>query len=151
VFFPHLRRGSSSRQTDAVWISYASFIRYGYQLLTHNEFHGLKFTCANSTQAPMLSGFFRGTPPRLGDMGLQWGSVVCGGFVMGIPSDCLSTVFVSADAPPGACIETGDQELALLFPSGIQVTENFFILLGMVLGLRFLSFLALHFTRWEKR
>ena len=34
---------------DAIWISYASFIRYGYQLLTHNEFHGLEFTCGNAT------------------------------------------------------------------------------------------------------
>lgn len=50
-----------------------------------------------------------------------------------------------------SCIATGDDELQLLFPGGVSISHNFFILLGMVLGYRLLAYVALRLANWERR
>ena len=131
LLFSGFYLNSNSIPVYLSWIAYISFIKYAFQICVYNEFHGLEFTCGNET------------------------SVAAAGTAAGgaLTHDAFLRASLHGEgaAPPVACIPTGDDELKLLGFDNVNIAINFVILVGMIVFCRFIAFIALRHSNWEKR
>lgn len=120
------------------WLSYLTFQKYSCELLIVTEFHGLEFSCSESTFAPKRPPTFQMQP--ILDAALLLNGVT--------PQfSLLLCVLVGADMStplPGACLITeGDQIIEQGYPGALsRYTQDFLLLYAFLPALLLLGIIS---------